>query len=326
LARKLPEDPTVRGTKARGRKAAAMRCQLYSSSLTKPLGELVDAYKTILRDLHPFEEVITNLIFTKRVKEGRGDLEDALDGIRWVRRETSTMAKAAAGASAKTTSQFFADETFEGCLKEVRQMWEQNSHKVKTIRDIGRELRRIPVVDPSMPTAVLVGSPNVGKSSLVRKISTGTPEVRDYPFTTRGMTMGHVMDPIMKQRACQVMDTPGLLPREDTARNHMELLTLACVQFLPSQVVFVLDLTGGAGAKSAIESQLAVREELRERFPWKSWIDVLSKADLPREAISPELERRLPLEAIAVSCQTGEGVEEFRSLLFERIPGLGVPS
>lgn len=37
----------------------------------------------------------------------------------------------------------------------------------------------------------LVGAPNVGKSSLVRALSSGLPEVCDYPFTTRSVKMGH---------------------------------------------------------------------------------------------------------------------------------------
>jgi nucleolar GTP-binding protein len=40
------------------------------------------------------------------------------------------------------------------------------------------------------------------------------------------------------------MDTPGLLPRVDQARNEMELLTLASMEHLPSVVLFVMDFTG----------------------------------------------------------------------------------
>ena len=36
-----------------------------------------------------------------------------------------------------------------------------------------------------------MGAPNVGKSSLVQALSSGTPEVCDYPFTTRSVKMGH---------------------------------------------------------------------------------------------------------------------------------------
>ena len=38
---------------------------------------------------------------------------------------------------------------------------------------------------------VLVGAPNVGKSSLVQALSSGVPEICDYPFTTRTIHMGH---------------------------------------------------------------------------------------------------------------------------------------
>ena len=58
---------------------------------------------------------------------------------------------------------------------------------------VQQELRRIPVIDLSLPTIVLVGAPNVGKSSIVRAVSTGTPEVNDYPFTTRGVCIGHIL-------------------------------------------------------------------------------------------------------------------------------------
>lgn len=37
----------------------------------------------------------------------------------------------------------------------------------------------------------LVGAPNVGKSSLVQCLSSGLPEICDYPFTTRTVKMGH---------------------------------------------------------------------------------------------------------------------------------------
>ena len=50
------------------------------------------------------------------------------------------------------------------------------------------------MVELDTPTVVLVGAPNVGKSSIVRAISSGTPEINDYPFTTRGVTIGHIVD------------------------------------------------------------------------------------------------------------------------------------
>ena len=139
-------------------------------------------------------------------------------------------------------------------------------------------LRRLPEVDVDMPTIALVGAPNVGKSSLVRLLSSGKPEVREYPFTTKGIVVGHFDS---KGSRYQVTDTPGVLRRATLERNAMEMLTLASLEHLPTSVLFVVDPTGSCGTSTA--DQLAIRDELKRQFPGKPWLDVLSKADLVRE-------------------------------------------
>ena len=68
------------------------------------------------------------------------------------------------------------------------------SSALAELLELQKALRLIPVVELDTPTVALVGSPNVGKSSIVRAVSSGTPEVNDYPFTTRGVTIGHIVD------------------------------------------------------------------------------------------------------------------------------------
>lgn len=66
-------------------------------------------------------------------------------------------------------------------------------HSISELLSLHLALRRIPEIDMSIPTLVLVGAPNVGKSSIVRIVSSGTPEVANYPFTTRGLSVGHII-------------------------------------------------------------------------------------------------------------------------------------
>ncbi len=201
--------------------------------------------------------------------------------------------------------------------------------------ELHKDLRRIPVIDLDIPAIALVGAPNVGKSSIVRAVSTGTPEVNDYPFTTRGVTIGHIVyQPSLyrglgddrsgmnrKGDRCkyQVMDTPGLLDRPDEDRNEMERLTFASLAHLPTAVIFVIDPTGLSGEKSTLQAQLNVRNYLKSRFPKRPWLDVVSKGDID---IDPEIAALLPIDSMRISVKTGKNVNELKDVMIDMLERL----
>ena len=162
---------------------------------------------------------------------------------------------------------------------------------------------------------VLVGMPNVGKSTIVRAVSSGTPEVNHYPFTTRGITVGHVA--ARDGSLCQVMDTPGLLLRDEGHRNLMEEMTLSAMRDLPSAILYVTDLTGTCGAKSPLREQLELRAQMKAHFATelgRPWRDVVSKCDLPRTEEALQLGEQGALAclngAIFLSAPLGTGMAE----------------
>ncbi len=71
-----------------------------------------------------------------------------------------------------------------------------------------QNLRNMPTIDFDATTIVIAGFPNVGKSTLLTQLSSADPQVANYPFTTKGIQIGHTE---MRWKHIQIIDTPGLL-------------------------------------------------------------------------------------------------------------------
>lgn len=233
-------------------------------------------------------------------------------------------ASRASNAANKKAAEEIALEGYETMAR----VYEKSSKCVQDLLLLAKALRKLPILDSELPTIALVGAPNVGKSSLVQAISTGKPEVCNYPFTTRSIKMGHFFVGTQKH---QITDTPGLLNRPDEERNAMEMLTLATLQYLPTSVVYIMDLTEECG--TSIVDQMILRENLQAQFAFKKWLDVFSKEDLLQECFEESNEMRmkgqeiLPIvhegfqpvhaamslpNALRLSCVTGNGLVDFK--------------
>jgi GTPase len=163
--------------------------------------------------------------------------------------------------------------------------------------------------------AALVGLPNAGKSSLLRRISNAKPKVADYPFTTLQPVLGTVDAPDGRQLT--VADVPGLI--EGASRGvglgHEFLAHLERAQLL----VHVIDAAAGDSTEHfrQIDHELA---EYGAGLDERRQAIVLNKTDLlpspPRLALDDE---RI-VGVFPLSAATGEGIEDFKRKLFELCP------
>jgi nucleolar GTP-binding protein len=166
-------------------------------------------------------------------------------------------------------------------------------------------LRKLPEVKDE-PTIVIAGYPNVGKSSFVSKVTGASPEIAPYPFTTKGVTIGHFIRDGLRY---QVMDTPGLLDRPMSERNDIERQAITAIQYLDAVVMFMIDPSESCGYE--IKDQKRLLAEIKENFNLPLLV-VSNKADRPEFRIIDETE-------LNISTITGEGIEEVMDRLFEMI-------
>jgi GTP-binding protein len=161
--------------------------------------------------------------------------------------------------------------------------------------------------------AALVGFPNAGKSSLLRRISNAQPKVAEYPFTTIAPVLGTVESPDGRQLT--VADVPGLLEGAhqgvglgDEFLAHLERARLL-IHVIEAQAEDV-----EARFQTIARELHAYGAGLEER----SQIVVLNKVDLARPEFALDDPRILAV--VETSAVTGEGVEELKRLLFRLVP------
>jgi nucleolar GTP-binding protein len=169
----------------------------------------------------------------------------------------------------------------------------------------GREaFKKLPAIDASVPTVVIAGFPNVGKSQLVDRISTAKPTIAAYPFTTKGITIGHFQE---GWRRYQVVDTPGLLDRELSERNDIERQAILALKYLADVIVFILDPSETSGY--TMEKQLRLLAEVKKEFGAIPVIEVENKIDV-MDSGSPRLK---------MSALNGIGVEKLQGVITEHL-------
>ena len=168
--------------------------------------------------------------------------------------------------------------------------------------------------------AALVGLPNAGKSSLIRRISNATPKVAEYPFTTLAPVLGTVEAPDGSQLV--VADVPGLIEgaSEGIGLGHEFLAHLERARLL----VHVIDCAAGDPAEQwrTIDNELHLYGAgLDERLQ----VVVINKVDLLPDPPALEVEDARILRVFHVSCATGAGIEGFKRALFELCPSAVLP-
>jgi GTP-binding protein len=174
------------------------------------------------------------------------------------------------------------------------------------------EERRLRLELHLMADVGLVGFPNVGKSSLIGRVSAARPRVADYPFTTLVPHLGVVR--LGDEGSFVLADIPGLIEGAHTGQG-LGLRFLRHVS-RTALLVHMLD-AGGLSGRDPVADYDTINRELALFDPelaTKPQIVVGNKLDLdPAHTCFLDAQQRLAARGVelrGISAATGEGVAE----------------
>ena len=192
------------------------------------------------------------------------DLVEILFGLEKIR-----MALGAVGWAAKNTRRVGAEMSREirhspdtrGVRKRAVARLSSIVHRAEKellyLNEVRNTLRTLPTLRDEF-TVVVAGYPNIGKSSFIRLVSSAEPEVASYPFTTKGIIIGHRKE---GRSGIQFVDTPGILDRPPEDRSPVERQAVSALMHAASAVLFLLDPSERCGYP--VENQLALLDEVK---------------------------------------------------------------
>jgi GTPase len=170
----------------------------------------------------------------------------------------------------------------------------------------------------------LVGFPNVGKSTLISRISSARPKIADYPFTTLEPNLGVVVvGDARDEISFVVADIPGLIEGAHSGAGlgtqflrHIERTRL---------LVHLVDVSDSSGRDDVVNDVEVILGELASfgaHLEDKPMIMVASKMDAVNKDKLAKLKRyckKKKWKLYEISAVTGKGIEELKYAMAESI-------
>lgn len=212
----------------------------------------------------------------------------------------------------------------EKLQSELKSKISQAKKDAEQARKTGKKGHGIRIPRQGAGTVVILGGPNAGKSQLLAALTRATPEVAEYPFTTR-------------------LPQPGMMPWEDVYVQLIDTPPITGDFLDPNSVgiirsadlcLLLVDMGSDDGIEhcqelldhlNSTKTRLGTQTELSEEDVGLSWTKtflVLTKMDAPGAPERVELlHELLPLkfQEFPISAQAETGLDALRQAIYDSL-------
>jgi len=240
------------------------KLNIISEELNERLYGILDAFPDF-RSLDRFyTELIDIEIGVGLLKKNLGNIKEVLSRVNKIHPDYRVRIK--------QTRNYMKIKKFKReYLGRVGSVLKKGNKSFMFLEDVRKKARGFPSIKTGIRTICIFGFPNVGKSTLLKKLSGAKVEIKSYPFTTKKLMLGYIGKEI------QLIDTPGTLNRFNKM-NEIEKYAYLALKYLCEGVIYVFD--GGESSGYSVSEQKKLFKRLVKEVEGKEIIVYLSKRDL----------------------------------------------
>ncbi|MDR2090409.1 MAG: GTPase HflX [Clostridiales bacterium] len=253
-------------------------------------------------------------IFARHASTNEGKLQIELARLKYTLPKLLGRGKALSriggGGGAGAATKGAGETKLETDRRHIKRAVFELSEKIEKIKK-ERDLRRENRTNGGIKTAAIVGYTNAGKSTLMNALAKSSVKAEDKLFAT--------LDPVTRKiwfdlnKEYLLTDTVGFidrLPHEliDAFRSTLEEVKYADL------LLHVVDASGKNMTRQ-YDVVLSVLESLGAGG--KPIVTVYNKTDIPSDNVRPVL-----TDSVSVSAKTGEGLDELRKIISEKLFGI----
>jgi nucleolar GTP-binding protein len=285
-----------RDSRYRYKKTIIARVDSIGTYLSTTLTSYVQNFPSI-DNIHPFYRELLQL----RLSVDK--LKKSLGAVQWASQTIEKIIRTQLPALRRTLNKQIIQPKYREILGRISSVLTQIDEHLHLLVKAQLMFKEFPEIQ-DIPTVVIAGYPNVGKSSLLRQLSNAKPAVAQYPFTTQQIYVGHML---YKEKyithKIQLIDTPGLLDRPLSKRNMIEKQAIAALRFLGDLILLISDPSETCGY--SLDDQNQLKQQINELYQEVQMVEIENKVDVFRSDSNN----------IKISCNDITNIDEVKRLI-----------
>lgn len=242
----------------------AIKADTFARTIMGHIGKICSSFPSVNQLPVFYKELLEAVIGADELKISIARMQGAAGKIESLARDFKRGARTSdAGRILQKKREFYGRAS--SLLKKSKKAFSFAENARKT-------LKNFPSIKTKLTTICICGYPNVGKSTLLSRLTGSRPEIAAYAFTTKQLMIGYI------ENKMQIIDTPGAFKEDFRKMNWIEKQSYLAIKHLCKKIVFVFDITETCGFTR--EQQEELFSKLSKRFRAKEFIIYLSKADI----------------------------------------------